>query len=291
MIPPEARPGVGRVRVAALIERDGAMLVVRQRARGASGRHDGAEYLTPPGGGVEPGETPEEAVAREVREEVGLEVEGLAPVARVRHEGGATLLFQATVGQGSPVLGVDPEIGCDCPRMVGVDWVPAPPRSVWTGADADAWLRHEVGEVLLREAQGPSEYPLLVAIWRSAVEATHDFLAAADLVEIEARLAPDYLPRVHLVVAERDGVPVGFAGVADGSLEMLFVDAAGRGRGVGSRLLEHAIAAHGVRAVDVNEQNAQALGFYEHAGFTVTGRSPVDDEGRPYPLLHLTLAR
>lgn len=43
--------------------------------------------------------------------------------------------------------------------------------------------------------------------------------------------------------------------------------------------------------VDVNEQNTQAVGFYARAGFTVTGRSPVDDEGRPYPLLHLALTR
>lgn len=96
---------------------------------------------------------------------------------------------------------------------------------------------------------------------------------------------------MRVLVAERAGRAVGFAGVSDRSLEMLFVDAGERGTGVGSALLAHVVDRCGATAVDVNEQNAQALGFYEHAGFAVTGRSPVDDGGRPYPLPHLTLAR
>jgi len=40
----------------------------------------------------------------------------------------------------------------------------------------------------------------------------------------------------------------------------------------------------------VNEQNLQGVGFYLHMGFVETGRSETDDQGRPYPLLHLRLA-
>ena len=146
-------------------------------------------------------------------------------------------------------------------------------------------------ELTVRRASGPDEYPRRVEIWRSAVDATHDFLAEDDRARIEERLASAYLPHVRVLVAERAGRAVGFAGVSEGALEMLFVDAADRGSGVGSVLLAHVVDRCGVTTVDVNEQNAQALGFYEHAGFTVTGRSPVDDEGRPYPLLHLSLPR
>jgi putative acetyltransferase len=39
--------------------------------------------------------------------------------------------------------------------------------------------------------------------------------------------------------------------------------------------------------VDVNEQNPAAVGFYEAVGFVVVGRSPLDDAGRPFPLLHM----
>jgi putative acetyltransferase len=31
------------------------------------------------------------------------------------------------------------------------------------------------------------------------------------------------------------------------------------------------------------------VGFYERLGFKRIGRSPLDDAGRPYPLLHLAL--
>jgi capsular polysaccharide biosynthesis protein len=43
---------------------------------------------------------------------------------------------------------------------------------------------------------------------------------------------------------------------------------------------------HSLR-VDVNEQNPEAVRFYEANGFHVIRRSPVDDGGRPFPLLHL----
>ncbi|WP_152353854.1 acetyltransferase [Brachybacterium subflavum] len=142
----------------------------------------------------------------------------------------------------------------------------------------------------IRPTIGAAEYPVLVEIWRSAVEATHDFLAPSDREEIAAHLPGDYLPAVELSVAERDGRPVGFSGVSDGELQMLFVHASARGSGVGSALLRHAIRSQGVTRVDVNEQNPQAAGFYAHHGFEVAGRSERDDAGRPYPILHLRLA-
>ena len=139
-----------------------------------------------------------------------------------------------------------------------------------------------------RPCRGPAEYPTLVAIWRSAVAATHGFLAPADRDEIESRLASDYFPQVTLTVIDVDGTPVGFAGIAGDGLEMLFVDDEHRGTGLGSILLDAAIA-DGVRRVDVNEENADAAAFYRRRGFVVAGRSERDEAGRPYPLLHLRL--
>jgi putative acetyltransferase len=76
----------------------------------------------------------------------------------------------------------------------------------------------------------------------------------------------------------------------DGHLEALFIDAAARGLGVGKALLLHALSLYPNLTVDVNEQNQQAVGFYQHMGFQVFGRSPVDSQGRAYPLLHLSIA-
>ncbi len=55
--------------VAGLIERDGQVLICQRRKKG---RH-GLKWEFP-GGKVEPGETPREALVRELREELGLEV-------------------------------------------------------------------------------------------------------------------------------------------------------------------------------------------------------------------------
>lgn len=141
--------------------------------------------------------------------------------------------------------------------------------------------------VVLRPCHGPAEWPELVRIWRSAVEATHDFLTVDDIDFYERRLAQEYLKLVDVTVADSDGVPVGFAGVAGGSLEMLFIDHEHRGRGVGSVLLADAMATNPGLVVDVNEQNPQAVGFYHRHGFVTLGRSETDGDGRPFPILHL----
>ncbi|GAM72145.1 acetyltransferase [Vibrio sp. JCM 19236] len=39
----------------------------------------------------------------------------------------------------------------------------------------------------------------------------------------------------------------------------------------------------------MNEQNPEAAGFYKKMGFKVTSRSPLDDMGKPFPILHMEL--
>ena len=51
--------------------------------------------------------------------------------------------------------------------------------------------------------------------------------------------------------------------------------------------MEHVAVHCGVRRVDVNEQNAQAAGFYARMGFRIVSRDALDPSGRPYPILHL----
>lgn len=42
-----------------------------------------------------------------------------------------------------------------------------------------------------------------------------------------------------------------------------------------------------VQEVTVNEQNPQAVGFYEYMGFKTYKRTDHDEEGNPYPLLYM----
>ena len=142
------------------------------------------------------------------------------------------------------------------------------------------------------ESAASAEHHQLIEIWEASVRATHDFLAERDLIELKPLILNEYFKAVSLSVAKReDGQILGFCGVSDGNIEMLFVAPQARGQGVGALLAQHAISTEGGTKVDVNEQNAQALGFYKHLGFRVIGRSPVDGQGKPYPLLHMQLAR
>lgn len=127
----------------------------------------------------------------------------------------------------------------------------------------------------------------LVDLWRRAVDATHDFLSADDRQAIDAEVA-GFLPHAPLVVAVDDqDRPQGFMLIDGSHMEALFIDPDVRGTGIGRQLLLHAVARHPQLTTDVNAQNAQAVGFYQRMGFTETGRSPVDSQGRPYPLIHL----
>ena len=145
--------------------------------------------------------------------------------------------------------------------------------------------------VRLVEVDGPDRTPELIEelvdVWERSVRATHVFLFEQEILEIKP-FVPQAIEGVDaLVVAERDGAPVGFMGVQDRRLEMLFLDPAVRGRGIGRRLLEHGIKRLCVAELTVNEQNPQAVGFYEHMGFSTYRRTELDEEGRPYPLLYM----
>lgn len=146
-------------------------------------------------------------------------------------------------------------------------------------------------EITLAKKRDDSLIRELTALWRASVEATHDFLGPADVERI-TEYVPDALREVPLLAVARDagGGALGFAGADGRRLEMLFVAPEARGRGVGTALLAHATRRWNVRLVDVNEQNPAARSFYEHRGFRVIGRSELDAQGDPYPLLHLELA-
>lgn len=72
---------------------------------------------------------------------------------------------------------------------------------------------------------------------------------------------------------------------------MLFVHNDFRGKGIGRELIIYAIKNLQATKLDVNEQNSQAVGFYQHMGFSVIKRSELDNEGKAYPILHMRLSQ
>ena len=133
-----------------------------------------------------------------------------------------------------------------------------------------------------------TDYPRLIEIWESAVLSTHDFLKEEDFIYYKGQL-PEYFQYVNLIGFEQEGTLLGFMGIAEGNLEMLFIDNNYRGTGVGKKLITYAIDNLQVTKVDVNEQNIQAVGFYKHIGFNIYKRSDLDGEGKAYPILHMQL--
>jgi len=113
-----------RLRVAAVIIRDDRVLMVRERGPDKEGRHLGQEYWTLPGGGIEPGENFDHAVRREVKEEVGLRATDVTYLYDYPYPSGWTSCYRVHVEVGEPTLGQDPDLDCECPRMVGLDWMP-----------------------------------------------------------------------------------------------------------------------------------------------------------------------
>lgn len=135
-----------------------------------------------------------------------------------------------------------------------------------------------------------SEYPEVVEVWEASVRATHHFLKEEDIVYFKPLILNEYLKMVDLrgVKNEHQKI-IGFLGVAEDKIEMLFIHPDARGKGVGKWLVEYALKQMKVTKVDVNEQNEQAVGFYEHVGFKTTSRSELDSLGMPYPILHMEL--
>jgi len=104
-------------------------------------------------------------------------------------------------------------------------------------------------------------------------------------------VSTDFLPNVETWLAEDDdGAVQGFLVMDGDMIDALFVDPVVHGKGIGTMLLAHALSLSPNATVDASEQAANAVPFYEARGFVVTGRSPLDPQGRPYPLVHLRYA-
>lgn len=133
----------------------------------------------------------------------------------------------------------------------------------------------------------PDDYHEIIDVWKSSVKATHDFLSLEDF-DFYIELLPLALASVDLYIIRSENTVTAFIGISEESIEMLFVSDESRGKGYGKALIEYAINEFHVKKVDVNEQNKQAIGFYEKFGFKIISRSEIDSMGKNYPILHMS---
>lgn len=136
----------------------------------------------------------------------------------------------------------------------------------------------------------PEYFSEMLDVWENSVRATHDFISDEDIEFFKPIIIEQAFPSVSLrCVRSESGSILGFVGVYESKIEMLFILNESRGHGLGTLLLKYAMENLNANKVDVNEQNPQAVGFYEHMGFKVKSRSPLDDMGKPFPILHMAL--
>ena len=139
----------------------------------------------------------------------------------------------------------------------------------------------------IREA-GPGERDTLLDIWLRSVRAAHTFLTEQDIQSLLPEVRDAALVNLELwVLCSENNRPIGFLGLLGSKVEALFLLPEYVRLGGGRMLLDHARGLKGSLTVDVNEQNPEAVRFYQACGFTVIGRSDVDSNGRPFPLLHM----
>jgi 8-oxo-dGTP diphosphatase len=111
-----------RPRASAAVLRHGGQDVLMVRHQ----RHDGTRYWQLPGGGLAPGESPEEAALRELREETGLVGTIVRLLFTIPYRLGTSTTFLVEIGDGAhAALGSDPEeAGADHRKLVDIAWLP-----------------------------------------------------------------------------------------------------------------------------------------------------------------------
>ncbi len=129
----------------------------------------------------------------------------------------------------------------------------------------------------------------VVGVWEKSVLATHDFLHHEDFLSIKAIVSTiDFTSFEVYCLMEKNEV-LGFLGVADKKVEMLFLSPDYFGLGLGKKLMDFALTELSADKVDVNEQNVHAVKFYQKLGFITYERTDKDDQGKDYPLLRMRL--
>ena len=142
-------------------------------------------------------------------------------------------------------------------------------------------------EPVEKERRSPVLKSKLLHIWKMSVRASHRFLTETDIDRLATQAGNALLQVKTLLVVWDNGQPVGFMGVQDRKIEMLFLHPDYFRKGLGKTLVQLAFDELSVEFVDVNEQNPDAVEFYSRMGFKVFKRNEHDSEGNPFPILEM----
>jgi putative acetyltransferase len=122
----------------------------------------------------------------------------------------------------------------------------------------------------------PDEIDETARMWQRSQRGAYTWFRPAQFHPLEDALQffrDSICERCDVWVAICDGIVIAVLALEGDFLDHLFVDPGHQGRGVGSRLLDHAMALRpGKLALVTLQRNERARRFYEKRGFRVTKR-------------------
>jgi predicted acetyltransferase/ADP-ribose pyrophosphatase YjhB (NUDIX family) len=253
---------------------------------------DGHEYAVLPGGGIEPGETPEEAAVRELAEECSMTGHAVRRLFDGDH-GGRPASYVLVEAEGEPVLGGDEAVANSPDDSYRPLWATEPelpllgllPEGIADLVAAEVWpLR--VDEI------GDDQWPLVERLWQLYQHDLSEFRHGAP--DAEGRFVADrltaYRERDDRVgyLARRGEVPCGFALVQLGvrrdrrTMGEFFVTRSSRGSGVAAGFAREVLARHpGTWVIPFQDENPRAAAFWRRLAADVV--DDVAEERFPVP--------
>ncbi len=106
----------------------------------------------------------------------------------------------------------------------------------------------------------------IISVWEKSVRATHHFVSPSDIDYYKQIVKQIDFNSFSVYCLTNDNTVLGFVGVADNKIEMLFLDPDFIGQGLGKKLMKFALEVLKADKVDVMSKTQMQLTFISNSG-------------------------